>query len=329
MVRQKRISIDSPSEWREALKGIKHAFAHTWENCYAMQLTTGLDTYLYCFEADGVRIVCPISERRFEGYVDIVTPYGFSGFAGNGDCPEFSRHWANFVKQKGYVCSYIGLNPIFENGTYFELTEIHRYNEIYVLDLSLNDNELFANLSTNRKRQLKNWDKILLNSVVLEKSTLMDFFLANYREFVRGKDASEVYSFSGETLSFLAGLDNVLIVGAQNSGKVEAVTVFAYTPYAGDFLFNVSLPEGRHHSVALLWYGVNRLKSLRIPLLNLGGGIRENDSVAKFKQRFGGKRLALGSLKQVYDPEVYERLCRRANADHTDATGYFPAYRSP
>lgn len=329
MVRHKCIPIDSPSEWREALKGIEHAFAHTWESCYAMQLTTGLDTYLYCFEADDVRIVCPISERRFEGYVDIVTPYGFSGFVGNGDCPGFSRHWANFAKQQGYVCGYIGLNPIFENGTYFEPTEIHRYNEVYVLDLSLSADELFANLSTNRKRQLKDWDKILLNSIVLDKSTLTDFFLANYLAFFRRKGASRVYGFSGETLSFLAGLDNVLIVGAQNSGKVEAVTVFAYTPYAGDFLFNVSLPEGRRHSVALLWYGVNHLKSLQIPLLNLGGGIRENDGVAEFKQRFGGKRLALGGLKQVYDPEVYERLCRRANVDRTDVTGYFPAYRRP
>ena len=33
------------------MNGIRHTFVRTWERCYAMQLTTGLKTYL-CFEKD-------------------------------------------------------------------------------------------------------------------------------------------------------------------------------------------------------------------------------------------------------------------------------------
>ena len=55
MARQKCIPLDSPAEWKEALVGIGHAFSHTWENCYAMHLTTGFRTYLYCFDAEHVR----------------------------------------------------------------------------------------------------------------------------------------------------------------------------------------------------------------------------------------------------------------------------------
>jgi hypothetical protein len=325
MINQELIPIESPSKWRESLKGIAHAFAHTWENCYAMQLTTGRNTYLYRFQADDVRIICPLSERLFDDHVDIVTPYGFSGFAGTGDCAKFSHYWTDFTKWRGYVCGYIALNPIFENATYFDPTVIHRYNEIYVLDLTRSRDELYDNLSTNRKRQIKHWDEVL-PQIVVEKSALMEFFLSNYAAFFRRKNAAGVYSLSSDTLSYLVNLDNVLLVGAQNAGKMEAVTVFAYTPYLGDFLFNVSLSEGQRHSATLLWYGVNHLKSLQIPLLNLGGGIRRDDGVAEFKQRFGGKRLALGCLKQVYKPEVYEEVCRRANVDHADLTGYFPAY---
>lgn len=327
-MKQKCISVDSAPEWRLALRGVEHAFAHTWENCYAMRLTTGLSTYLYCLEAGDLRIVCPLSERRFGHHVDIVTPYGFSGFVGNGACSWFSDHWTKYAQEKGYVCGYIGLNPLFEHPTYFGEKEIIRYNEIYVLDLTLSHGELFANLSMNRKRQLKDWDKILPN-IVLDESVLTDFLLANYQEFFRERAASMAYSFSEDTMSFLVGLDNVFVVGVRDAGRVEAVTVFAHTPYVGDFLFNVSTPEGRHHSVALLWYGVHYLKARHVPLLNLGGGIRKDDGVAKFKQRFGGQRLSLGCLKQIYEPEVYEQLCRQVNADHTDMTGYFPAYRSP
>jgi hypothetical protein len=326
MVKQECIPIQCPSKWRESLGGIAHAFAHTWENSYAMQLTTGYDTYLYRFEADDVRIICPLSERRFDDHVDIVTPFGFSGFVGNADCAEFARYWTHFIEQRGYVCGYIGLNPIFENTTYFAPTEIHRYNDIYTLDLHLGGDDLLANLSRGRKRQIEHWDEILAD-IVLEKSALIDFFLTNYAIFFCRKKAASVYSFSRDTLSYLLNLDNVLLVGAQNAaGNVEAVTVFAYTPYAGDALFNVSLPGGQRHSAALHWYGVNYLKSLHIPLLNLGGGVRRNDGIAEFKQRFGGKKLALGCLKQVYKPKVYEELCRRANVDHTDIGGYFPAY---
>ncbi len=328
MKKHKFIPLDSPSEWKKALKGIKHAFAHTWENCYAMHLTTGLKTYLYCFETEDIRIICPIAEREFEGYIDIVTLYGFSGFVGNSDYSEFSRSWNNFVKQRGYICGYIGLNPIFEKDTYFEQDEIYQYNSIYVLDLTLSNEELFANLDSNRKRQLRYWEKALSN-FILDKGILTDFFLANYSAFFRRKNASPAYNFSRETISFLFSLDNILIVGGGKSDKVEAVSVFAYTPYAGDFLFNVSLPEGLHHSVMLLWYGLNHLKSIQIPLLNLGGGVRENDTLAQFKQRFGGIRLPLKCLKQIYQPEIYEKLCRQVNADYTDMTAYFPAYRNP
>ena len=47
-----------------------------------MHLTTGFRTYLYCFETENIRIVCPIAEREFDGYIDIVTPYGFPALSG-------------------------------------------------------------------------------------------------------------------------------------------------------------------------------------------------------------------------------------------------------
>ena len=78
---QKCISLNSKKEWDEALKGINHSFAFTFENCHAMSLTTGFNTFLYCYEKEDVKIVCPLSERSYNGYTDIVTPYGFSGFA--------------------------------------------------------------------------------------------------------------------------------------------------------------------------------------------------------------------------------------------------------
>jgi hypothetical protein len=327
MVRQKCIPLESPAEWKDALNGIKHSFAHTWESCYAMYLSTGFSTYLYCLETESIRVVCPISEREFDGYIDIVTPYGFSGFVGNGDYPDFSLHWKEFAKKRGYVCGYVALNPAFENSTYFETADVYQSNSLYVLDLNLGYEDLFSNLDSNRKRQLRPMAQIS-EGFVFDKSQLTEFFYANYNTFIRRLKASPANYFSKETLRFLCGLDNVFMVGAGQPEKVKAVSMFAYTVFMGDFLFNVPLPEGRKHAAALLWWSVNYMKSVGIPALNLGGGIREGDSLAQFKQRFGARKSPFRCLKQVYNPTAYASLCRRTNADPSDMNGYFPPYRS-
>src|SRR5207248_3398246 len=108
---QKCIPLESPAEWKKALEGIKHAFAHTWENCHAMHQTTGFKTYLYCLEGEQARVVCPIAEREFGSHVDIVTPYGFSGFVGTNKYADFPQYWREFVREQAYVCGYIGFNP--------------------------------------------------------------------------------------------------------------------------------------------------------------------------------------------------------------------------
>jgi hypothetical protein len=326
MARHQCIPLDSPSEWRAALQGIKHGFSCTWEHCYAMHLTTGLTTLLYCFETEGVRIVCPIVEREFEGYLDIAKPFGYSGFVGTGDCPEFSHHWKEFTRQRGYVCGYLGVDPIFDNSTYFEQAQVYQHNSVYVLDLTPSYEELFANLRPDRRQRLRKWDKIT-SSLVTEKSRNAEFFLANYHSFMREKNAPSFYYLSTETLSFLISLDNIFMVGARGPEELVAVALFTYTPYVGDWLFTISRPEGRHHSTSLVWYGVKYLKSLQIPYLNLGGTSHEDDGMAQFKERFGSQKTPLKSLKQVYEPEVYEMLCRQANVDPGDMTGYFPAYR--
>jgi hypothetical protein len=327
MVRHQLIPLDAPDEWRNALVGITHGFANTWEHCYAMHLTTGLKTYLYCYEEDSVRITCPIVEREFGGSIDIAKPFGFSGFAGNSACPDFAQHWREFARQRGYVCGYLGLDPLFGDSTYFEPTDAYQHNGLYILDLTPRYDELFANLHMNRKRQLRNWSDVV-PSIVLDKRAVTDFFLSNYLDFMRAKNAPSFYYFSRETLAFLASLDNVLLVGAPDAASLESVSVFFYTPSGGEYFINISLPEGRHHAVTLLWYGANYLKSLDVPLLNLGGSSKENDGMAQFKERFGSKKIPLKSLKQVYAPDSYERICRQVGADPHDMTGYFPAYRA-
>ena len=327
MIKHRCISTNSKDEWEEAVNGIRHSFSHTRESCMAMKLTTGCNTYLYCYENDDTKIICPVSERVYKEYTDIVTPYGFSGYAGNNDCSEFKDHWSEFVKGKNYVSGYISLNPLFQNDSYFKKEDSYRSTNLYFIDLKLSLTDLFDNLDENRKRLIKNYRKAEAG-FIYDRKILTEFFLYNYYDFLKRINASRANYFSKETLEYICSLENVFMVGAGSPDKIEAVYIFGYTDYAGDCLFNVATPEGRGYSPLLLWCGLKFFKKKKIPVMNLGGGIKEDDSVALSKERFGAFKLPFLNLKQIYDKTVYEKLCNETGADANDLKGYFPAYRS-
>ncbi len=321
------ISLDNRDAWRSALYGVPHAYGHTWESCQAMARTTGYRTFLYVFE-DGVdRAVCTFAERPFGVYTDVVTPYGFSGFVSRGHCCDAARRWREFATGRGYVCGYIGLNPFLYDPTLCEPDELFEYNCVYGIDLRMELEELVARMAKVRRRQVRNAER--MNCYVFDRKRLTEFLLEHYRTFYRDRGASAVYDFKPETLVAIAECADSYLVGTESDGTVNAVMLFAYTRYIGEYFLNVSVAEGQRNSVALLWQGMKELKSRGVAWLNLGGGIRPGDGVAEFKERFGGTVLPLRSLKQVYNRARYEALCVGASVDPADRAGYFPPYRRP
>ena len=328
MATERCIALTSPDEWREALVGIPHAFAHTWESCYAMHLTSGLPTYLYAFEDAGTRIVCPIAERRYAGHVDIVTPYGFSGFSGNGECLDFPRHWRTFAVERGYVCGYVQLNPLLERCSYVDEGDVHRYNTLYAIDLTPDLDVIVSRFDRGRRKQIRAIER-RPGQIIEDRPALTEFLLRQTGEFFRRREASPFYQFSLETLTFLAASENVHFIGAGRDGEVGAVALAAYSPYIGEAFLQVSIPGAEHFAAEMVWHRLKFLKSRQVPWMNLGGGVVEDDGIARFKARFGARRLVLGCVKQIYEPALFESLCRQAGKRPDNRGGYFPPYHNP
>jgi hypothetical protein len=256
----------------------------------------------------------------------VVTPYGFSGFSGTGPCRRLPELWARFARDRGYVCGYIGLSPLFGDPTYADAADVHPNKHVYVLDLTRSEAELHAALSTNRRRQLRGWDPAAHD---LDRDRLVAFFLAEYPRFMARKDAGTQYAFSTATLEAICVSPNVFLLGAEATTARSTRCRVRPTPDAGDFLLNAALPGAARHSTHLLWSAAHRLRGLGVPSLNLGGGWPKVDSLAQFKERFGARKLPLAALKQVYDRAAYERLCRERGAGPRRHRGYFPPYRRP
>jgi len=317
------IPLDSKNEWKEALQGIKYSFGHTWEHCHAMHLTTGDHTFLYSFEKEGTRIVSPIVERNYNGYTDIIKPFGYSGFIGNKKYPEFSSEWKNFAKSKGYVAGYLGLHPVFSHSGMFHPSEVYDYNNAFVLDLSPDIDQILANMARKRRQQFNHWPQIV-SSFTENRLQIEQFFHNHYEDFLNRKNAKPYYYFSEDTISSLFSLENMIAVGAKETGKLVAATYFAYTEHMGNALYHLSLPGAEHYSAPLLWYGAIELKSKGVPALNFGGGF---DGIAKFKKRFGTQQYPLKAVKQIYRDDIYQKLCENASVNADDLDGFFPAYR--
>lgn len=321
------IPLSEEARWREALRGIPHDFGHTWECAHALSLTAGPPTFLYNYRDGDVRIVAPLCERVYDGYLDVVTPPGFSGFVGSTPFPGFPQRWAEFAAERGYIAGYIGLNPVLYEPSYAPPDQVHEHNGIYMLDLSLSPDELRARMDRNRRRQLRDW-AATSDTLFYGRELLAAFLTHAYPAFLHAIGASTAYDRSRETLEYLCGLDDVFAVGTRDATGVTSAYIFAFTETVATCLINVAHPEARPYATALLWRGVEFLQERGVPVLNMGGGTRENDAVAQAKQRFGGTRVPLRSLRQIYRPDVYARLCEQAAVDPHDVSGYFPAYRA-
>jgi hypothetical protein len=317
------ISLSERTEWDAALSRIPHVFGHTWGSCRALGLAEQ-EAFLYVAEEGERRVACPLIERPIDARLDVATPYGFSGLTGTAPWPGFAERWRDFATARRFVAGYLAINALFGDESYADPETVTVANQTYVLDLRGGSDAVWSGLSTNRRRQLRDWRASDYES---EAEELAAFFIEQYPATMERKEAAARHRFPAATLAALCDLSETFLVGARANGRLESVSIFGYSPHAGDFLFNAALPGCAHHSVGLIWFAVQRLIELGVPWLNLGGGMSPGDSLADFKARFGAAPLPMRAVKAVYDPVAYEDLCRRHGADPGDRDGFFPAYR--
>ena len=325
-MRQELIPLSDKYAWEDCLYGTPHSFSHTWLSNYAMHLSTGYITYLYHYTEGNEHVICPLAEREFNGYKDIVTPYGFSGFTAGSASPEFYSLWKAFMKEQGYICAYINQDPFQEFPQLPEQERSDNPHYLYAIELYKGELEAFNNLSQNRKRQLKNFEQVKAE-IVTDKKVLAEFFLSNYHESMLSSNASPVYMFSAKTLENIIASENTSLFGYMKDSTVLAVSVFAEGTWNADYLFNVSLSDGKAFGSHLIWQAVVHYIEKGKRLLNLGGGVKPGDNLEEFKMRFGGIRKPLRPMREIFNADIYNKLCVEAGVE-VENSNYFPAYRS-
>ena len=225
---------------------------------------------------------------------------------------------------RGWVSAYVANNPVFELDK--SAPDMRVINWVYILDLSVGIERLWAGIDRSRKRQWVKWEKSG-NRFVDDRERLTAFLLEQYPAYLDRIQAAPSARYSEATLRFLCEQENVGVVGAESASRLEAVYLFGVTPYCVDALLNVATPAGRELSTALVWHSITRFAGAGIPFLNLGAGVRPGDAVAHAKERFRAEKRPIRAITQIFDERAYALLCERAGVDPSDTSGYFPAYR--
>lgn len=323
--RSRLVPLEDKSGWREALNGVPHGFAHTWECCDAIHASREHPTFLYVYEDGPVRVVGPFVERLWDGSKDVTTPFSFCGFVSNGDAPGFRQHWREFARQRGYVCAYGALHPTLDRPDLHGQT--YTSNTLYVMNLAPGPEALLAQVNRERRRIVRRW-KESGRSFCSDRERLSAFVVSQHEAFMRSVGASGSALLSRETLTRFCAAPQLHIEGVEDDGELVAVHAFAATPWDAECLFFLAQPAGRKYMPVLTWAAIERCCTLGLPHLNLGGGVRPDDSIAFAKKLLAPMEIPLRSTKEIFDAEAYQALCLRAGVDPADLTGYFPAYRA-
>lgn len=320
------VSLTSPDEWRLALHGIPHAFAHTWEHCSAAAFSTEHEPFLFVVDTDCGRAVCTLAIRPIGEFADVVTPYGFGGFVGAAG-PEVAQAWSAYVQQRGFVCAYLMQPAVIAPALRFGADEFAA-GTAFVFDLRKGLDRLATRLHANRIRELRRTEADAPRHITTDKACVLRFLLDHYAEFASRKGASATYRFTPATLRRWIESSNVSVYGWLAEDQVVGAIVCGRSRTHADYLLNVSVAGGAGHTTPLVWRALHDLIDDGIETFNLGGGIRPGDGVAQFKARFGTDAVPLRCVKQIFRPDIYDSLCGAPGASASSA-GYFPRYRAP
>ena len=324
---QRLIPLSNVHDWKTELEKVPHTSGHRHDYCLTLSKTVKNPIFLYAASDQDNRLVCPIQERFYNGTTDIVSIYGNSGFTGKGAFKDFEEQWRSFMKDRGYVCAYIALNRRKPRNELFSPGTLFSQNTYYTLDLTQPIDDLSNFLTKAQKQRPENWLSPDVE-IVTDQIILRPAFLELYPDFVESIGAASSYHFSEQTLTGLMELPGILLVGLEDEAGVYMVHLYLQHGDTAEWFLNAAKPGRKKGSRAIIWNSIQELKKRGATFLDLGAGVKEGDSIARFKSRLATSKHPLLSLKFIFDEPRYTELCENTGCSPS-LDGFFPPYQKP
>lgn len=283
------------------------------------------------------------------GLFDISSPYGYAGIWGpatlsDGEWKTFRLQFLDAMNDQGALSEFLRLSPVLKNHDLMKRMDseavLIRHNHTVAVPLRQAPDDYWANCKPSARSKVRKAQRLGYEATIrplgVEDVAAGSNFRRLYEARMQVLGASCSYLFSdlyyrrlAEELSgsiFLAEVAAGDVVGAacillEWEGKLHYHLSASDPQAARDGANNVMI------DFAVRWGMEAGLNSF-----HLGGGIRDNDDLFKFKANFGGEHLEFWISQRVINPDLFGKISQKASklGDGSDAkaSGYFPPYRS-
>ncbi|HWR22313.1 MAG TPA: GNAT family N-acetyltransferase [Feifaniaceae bacterium] len=280
----------------------------------------------------------------FEGYSDIITPYGYGGpvitrceKGGEGAlCGAYRDAFDRYCAGQRIVCAFTRFHPIFKNDALFSCCydEVSVARKIVIIDL---DCDVYRQeFSRSARRAVCNAENNGVRVAYDPGFERLEDFLEIYYSTMKKNGALRYYYFDGPFFERLIR-DNpghVFLAHACKDERIIASSLFLgesgieYGQFCGT-------REGCYafdgYTAILARYAMDAAAGGSACLV-LGGGTTGDaeDPILNHKKKFSRSLHDFCVGKRIYDRAAYEALCQMAGVTLAEnkTEGFFPAYRT-
>jgi len=278
-------------------------------------------------EAGGARLVLPFHERRRGAVRDVATLPGLSGalvLPEGADAAAAFALWACHARDRGWVTGYLQLSLGTADPDMAAAgrpgDHVGAHNALFVFDLARWD--FGRDVKKKVRWTLRAGDRAGA-VLVTGRDRLAEPFLRLSPQAMARLGAE---AFPPAVLAHWLADPAVELFGAELGGQVVAVELVRLRGQKAELHLAGAAPEGRGLHGWLIWRMAEWFRDRGLRRFNIGGYGQAGDGLHEMKRRLGAREHPLRSLRQVYRPDLYARLC--AGAGVARGGGYFPAYRA-
>ncbi len=290
-----------------------------------------------------------MNHRELPSFFDIESVYGYGGplakfTSTNTDTKkslysDYLKEFHNYCSENNIVDEYIRFHPLLQNHVQYgeygggDLFEV---KPIVYLDLRKSNEKLWSEMCRGHRSSVNKARRLGVKISVNDPDKLnLEIFQTLYNETMDRHEADEIWQLTPEYFNNCVnclGKEHVKIINAEYEDRVIASYFIIHGYQTAYYHFGGSREEvfSLRANNLLLFEIALWAKSEGYRWFHLGGGIKPDDGVYRFKSGFSATTVPLFSAKTIHIPQTYEYLCQlREDSSYRKKSNpqYFPAYK--
>ena len=146
-------------------------------------------------------------------------------------------------------------------------------------------------------------------------------FYKLYNNTMKMISANKYYYFNEKYFKNIEKINNIYLINIKNNNKIVGYSIcFIYNNFIH---YHLSCSDKSMNCITdYILSNIVKKFCNKSNTLILGGGLKDGDSLSKFKEKISNKTFDYIIYKNIINKEVYENLTQNIN------TNFFPKYRS-